>query len=63
MFLFHVKHRPTYMDGGTNDDSHDISTGEYWFGSVPTEQSIRRDGNRFEGIVMTAHDIFQNDEV
>ena len=61
--LTHFNHHATDMNGATNDYIHDIFMVDSWFVSVPTEQSIRRDGNTFEGIVKTAHDIFQNDEV
>ena len=51
------------MDVATNDDSHGIFMGDSWFTSVPTEQSIRRDGRIFKGIAKKAHNILPKAEI
>ena len=46
-----------YMDGTINYDRYEILMVYYWFASVTTEKSIRRDCGRFNGIVKTSHNI------
>ena len=63
MCLLYFKNSATDMDGGENDDSHDIFMGDSWFASVPTEKSIRRSGSRFKGVFKITHHILPKDEL